>query len=70
MTKNITMVTGVIIEEFQNFSCRREGAFVLDKNDTEFLCCQKWVAWLPMLLFTHYIKMDKNSSLSSNANGP
>ena len=30
-----------------------EGPFGLDENDAEFLCRQKWVAWLPMSLFTH-----------------
>ena len=30
-----------------------KGPFAFGENDTDFLCPQKWVAWLSMLLFTH-----------------
>ena len=29
-----------------------KGPFALDDNDVNFSCYQKWVAWLPMVLFT------------------
>ena len=28
-----------------------KGPFAIDDNNVNFLCCQKWVASLPMLLF-------------------
>ena len=30
-----------------------EGPFGLDENDAEFLCRQKWVAWLPINVTVH-----------------
>ena len=51
------MIHFVFVVKSENYYCRHvetapKDLFTIDHNNVNFIRRQKWVAWLPLLLFT------------------